>query len=222
MTLKINLLASLLATLLLPFTPNCAAQEVLLKEDFEAVEDGSPIDRWEFTDATAWRLQDGRLSLFKKQSEYKPPHRSPRHIAWLKSDPLESFELNVKTLSTHEDYNHRDVCLFFGYRSPSEYYYVHLGKVTDAHANQIFIVNNAARTKISLTTTEGTAWDEQWHQIRVVRDSESGDIKVFFDDMETPVMTAQDKTFPEGRIGLGSFDDIADFDDLEVKSLKRD
>ena len=120
-----------------------------------------------------------------------------------------------------ENYNHRDACLFFGYQSPTQFYYVHLGKKTDPHANQIFIVNNAARTKISLTTTPGTAWDEKWHNVRIKRDVKSGDIQVFFDDMEKPVMTANDKTFTWGQVGLGSFDDTADWDDFALKGTLR-
>lgn len=43
----------------------------------------------------------------------------------------------------------RDACLVFGYQDPSHFYYVHLGKQADDHANQVFIVNDAAQLKIS-------------------------------------------------------------------------
>ena len=86
----------------------------------------------------------------------------------------------------------------------------------DPHANQIFIVNNAARTKISTKTTEGTNWDEEWHHVRITRDAESGLIKVFYDDMDESVMEATDKSFTWGQIGLGSFDDTADFAELKI------
>jgi photosystem II stability/assembly factor-like uncharacterized protein len=124
--------------------------------------------------------------------------------------------LDVDVLSTHADYNHRDVCLYFGYQSPTQFYYVHLGKKADPHANQIFIVNNKARTKISTKTTSGTDWDDQWHKVRIKRDASSGKIEVYFDDMKQPVMTATDRTFAWGQIGLGSFDDTADWDNLVV------
>ena len=45
----------------------------------------------------------------------------------------------------------------------------HLGKKTDDHANQIFIVNAAPRQKISTTTTPGTNWDDAWHHVKIVR-----------------------------------------------------
>ncbi|MDG2012703.1 MAG: hypothetical protein P8J33_04310, partial [Pirellulaceae bacterium] len=173
--------------------------------------------QWQMTDPQAWEIKDAKLSLFQKKSHYQPEVRSPRHIAWLKDMPLKDFQLDVEILSTEKDYNHRDACLFFGFQSPTQFYYVHLGKKADPHANQIFIVDNAARKKISLTTTAGTPWDDQWHHVRLIRNLESGSIEVYFDDMQKPVMTAKDKSFAQGWIGLGSFDDTADFRNLTIQ-----
>ena len=175
---------------------------------------------WKFTDDSCWKLskQDSGsvLSLHKKKSTYRPKIRSPHHLALVQNKTWSDFQLDVDVLSTHKDYNHRDVCLFFGYQSPTQFYYVHLGKKTDPHANQIFIVNNKARVKISTKTTDGTPWDEKWHKVRIKRDAASGKIEVYFDDMKTPSMTAEDKTFRWGQVGLGSFDDTADFDNLKI------
>ena len=179
-------------------------------------------DEWQFIDE-GWKVKQLEstkvLSQHIKKSNYKPEFRSPLHIALLKDKTVKSFKLNTQVLSTHKDYDHRDACLFFGYQSPTQYYYVHLGKKMDPRANQIFIVNNAARAKISLTTTDGTDWDENWHQVRIDRDATSGDIKVYFDDMENPAMTAVDKTFTWGQVGVGSFHDTADWDDFTLNGF---
>jgi hypothetical protein len=112
------------------------------------------------------------------------------------------------------------MCLFFGYQDPAHFYYVHLGKKTDDHANQVFIVNNAPRVKISAKTTAGTNWDDNWHQIKIVRQVGDGTIEVYYDDMKTPVMTAKDKTFTWGRIGVGSFDDTGNWDDIKLYGVR--
>jgi hypothetical protein len=78
-------------------------------------------------------------------------------------------------------------------------------------------VNDAARKKISLTSTSGTNWDDNWHTVRVVHNDDTGDIAIYFDNMEKPVMTAKDKTFSGGRIGIGTFDDTSDWDDVVVR-----
>ena len=142
-------------------------------------------------------------------------------MSLVKDVEVTDFEMTVRVLSTHEDYGHRDVCLFFGYQDPSHFYYVHLGKETDDHANQVFIVNDAPRVKISTKTTAGTNWDNEWHTVRVSRNAETGVIAVYFDDMKTPIMTATDKTFRWGRVGVGSFDDTGDWDDFRLRGYLR-
>ncbi|MSR30618.1 MAG: hypothetical protein EXR99_03845 [Gemmataceae bacterium] len=181
---------------------------------------------WRFSDPKAWKIIDfegGKaLSQFDKKSGFKPPQRSPFHFALVKDLKVEDFVLDARLRSTVKDYGHRDLCLFFGYQDNSHFYYVHLGKKTDDHANQIFIVKGADRKKISTKTTPGTNWDDNWHQVRVRRDAASGSIEVFFDDMKTPVMTANDKAFTWGTVGVGSFDDTGDWSAIKLLGKKRE
>ena len=192
---------------------------LVYEEDFE-----NGAKNWEPTDDSAWKVVDSGsskvYSQFKKKSDYNPPHRSPFNISLLRDVFVGDFDLHVKVKSTHPDYGHRDVCLFFGYQDPANFHYVHLGKKADAHANQIFIVDDKPRTKISLTSTDGTDWDDQWHDVKIERRVSDGTINVYFDDMKNPVMTAKDKTFTWGRVGLGSFDDTADFDNVRLYGAK--
>jgi hypothetical protein len=187
-------------------------------------ENESGLEDWIFSDSAAWKLakvdEIPVLSQFRKESNYRPQVRSPLHQAILKSPQVESFELCTKVRSTHANYGHRDVCLFFGYQSPTEFYYVHLGMQTDPHCNQIFIVNNSERTKITISTNSGTPWDENWHVVKIVRDAKLGKIDVYFDEFDSPAMTASDRTFTSGRVGIGSFDDTADWSRVELYEIK--
>lgn len=215
-------LAVLLATAL-PSTLSAAEPPASLQglplvfaDDFQA----GDLDRWEPTDANAWKLTrqgDNQVySLTVRQSNFTPPVRSPFNRALIKDLTLGNLVLDVRLQSTRDTGAHRDLCLFFGYQDDAHLYYVHLGRATDDHANQIFIVNDAPRKKISTQTTEGTPWTDGWHHARVVRDVASGKIEIYFDDMETPAMTATDKTFTWGRVGIGSFDDVGNFDEVRV------
>lgn len=198
-----------------------AQAPLVFEDDFE-----KGAEHWQPTDAAAWKLAPGRkdhgqaYSLFQ-QSKYKPPHRSPINIALIKDVQVTDFKFEVDILSTAREYPHRSMCLFFGYQDPAHFYYVHFGKRTDDHANQIFIVNDAPRVKISTKTTPGTDWDDNWHHVKIERDAASGDIKVYFDDMKEPVMTAVDKTFTWGQVGVGSFDDIGNVDDVKLWGVKK-
>lgn len=192
---------------------------IVFEENFE-----KGADRWEPLDKAQWEIKKtdrGQVfSQHKKASAYKPPHRSPTNVALLKDLVVGDMELTGKVKSTIADYGHRDAVVFFGYQDPSHFYYVHLGKQTDDHANQIFIVNDAPRTKISLTTTPGTNWTDGWHNVKVIRKPSDGTIEIYFDDMTKPVMTAKDKTFGPGRIGIGTFDDTCEWDDIVIRGVK--
>ena len=185
--------------------------KLLYADDFES----DATRRWEPTDPQAWKLErigDTQVySQFQRRSRYEPPVRSPYNRSLLREVSVGDLVLDVRLQSTIPDYGHRDLCLFFGYQDAAHFYYVHLGKKADDHANQIFIVDGADRIKISTHTTNGTNWDAEWHTVRIHRSVETGDIQVFFDNMKAPVMTANDKRFRWGRVGVGSFDDTSDW-----------
>jgi hypothetical protein len=168
-----------------------------------------------FSDPAVWKWgkddAGGFLELaYEKKAKpaYNPKHRSPFHIALLAPKVFTDFTLDVQLQSTTPPYGHQDMCLFFGFESPERYYYVHLARAADMNAHNVFIVNDAPRKNIARETTKGIDWKANtWHNVRLVRDTKSGKIEVYFDDMAKPVMRAEDKTFAKGRIGFGSFDD---------------
>ena len=57
-------------------------------------------------------------------------------------------------------------------------------------------------------------------QTRTLRKVSDGTIEIYFDDMDTPVLVVEDKTFTWGQIGLGSFDDHGYWDDLKLYGRK--
>ncbi|QEF99320.1 hypothetical protein Mal15_33840 [Stieleria maiorica] len=190
------------------------AEEPAFSDDFE-----SGTERWEMLDPNTWKHgeRDGSMTIeiTDRSSEYKPPVRSPLHVALVKNLELGSFEINFRVKSTKDTGNHRDCCVFFNYRDDQHFYYVHLGARPDPHSGQIMIVNEAPRLALTDNQRE-TPWDDQWHRVKLVRDVQTGRIAIFFDDMSKPHMEVFDKTFTGGRIGLGSFDDLNAFDDVVV------
>lgn len=176
-------------------------------------------DRWQPSDASAWKVVkegDNYIYSLFKDCDYSPPVRSPVNFSLIKDVTVSDFVFEAKVKSTEPEYGHRDICLFFGYQDPSHFYYVHFGSKADANANSIFIVNGEPRISIAETRTEGTKWDDHDHVVRVVRHTKSGKIEVFFDDLKKPVMTATNRTFTRGRLGVGSFDDTGNFDNVRI------
>ncbi|MBI2423033.1 MAG: hypothetical protein HYV27_09415 [Candidatus Hydrogenedentes bacterium] len=183
----------------------------------------SGLEDWRFTDEKAWKIveEDGNKVLaLTAQSKYFPPVRSPINQALLKDLNLSDFVIEVRLKQTGREYGHRDLCLFFNHQDPAHFYYVHLATTADEHANSIFLVNGEPRVSIAKERTDGTKWTSAYHQVKIERDTAAGAIKVYFDDMEKPVMVAEDKHFLSGAIGLGSFDDVGQFDDLKIWGTK--
>jgi hypothetical protein len=185
-------------------------------------------DRWQPTDSAAWKIEETKngkvYSLHQAKSKYEPPHRSPYNIALVKGLNVESFTLTVEAKSTATTGAHRDVCLFFGYQGPAKFYYVHVAgaaELKDPNANGIFLVHDAPRKKISEPSTHAKPWDDAFHTIRIERDTKTGDIRVYFDDGKEPVMKANDKTFAWGFVGIGSFDDVAEFRKVTVDGIRK-
>lgn len=191
---------------------------LVFSEDFQQ---GS--QRWQTTDDTAWSLsRDGENQVFglnRQISNYQPKFRSPHNIALIKDIEVSNFVLIFRVKSTNDTGNHRDCCVFFGYQNPTQFYYVHLGAKPDPASGQIMIVDEAARRPLT-ENKKNVPWDDKWHTVKVVRDSEEGSTEVYFDNMESPHMTVVDKTFTKGQIGLGSFDDMNDFDDVRLYGMQ--
>jgi hypothetical protein len=191
--------------------------EIVFEDNFE-----NGIDRWEILDPETWKLSDRdgnhTFEITKRESDYRPPVRSPGHVALIKDLELESYEISFRVRSTFDTGNHRDCCVFFAYQGNQHFYYVHLGAKPDPASGQIMIVNEAPRLALTKNTNL-TPWDDQWHKVRVVRRMPVGTIDVYFDAMEKPLMSVTNKTFAKGRIGIGSFDDMNEFDDVKVRRL---
>ncbi len=192
---------------------------LVFEDDFEKGADG-----WQPTDAAAWKIaetDDGKVYNQFKNSNYKPPHRSPLNISLVKDVSVGDFTLNVKVQSTNKGAGaHRDMCLFFNYVDSAHFYYVHLGHRPDPHSSQIMIVNDAPRKMITNNKSPGIPWDDDWHNVKIVRRTADGTIEIYFDNMDKPVMTAVDKTFTSGQVGIGSFDDNGNWDDFKLRGKK--
>ena len=172
------------------------------------------------TDSAAWKYskeeKGGALEL-AAQSNYKPEVRSPVNISLIKDKVFGDFIMEADLIQTGSEYGHRDMCLFFGFQNPKQFYYAHIATKADPNAHNVFIVNDKPRKNIAKTTTTGVNWGLNiWHKVKLERKVSDGSIKVYFDDMTIPIMVAEDKNFGPGFIGFGSFDDTGKVDNVKI------
>ena len=193
--------------------------KVLYEQKFD---DETSLRQFQMTDANAWKFvktddgHGGSMELVE-QSKYKPIVRSPVNIALIANKVFTDFVLEADMIQTGKEYGHRDMCIFYGFQSPTNFYYTHIATAADPNAHNTFIVDGAPRKNFATETTKGVNWGlNVWHKVRIERTVKDGMIKVYFDDMTKPIMTAQNDKFKSGGIGFGSFDDTGRVDNIRI------
>jgi hypothetical protein len=171
-----------------------------------------------FANPTQWK-HDATGFIASTGASYAPPYRSPFSAAIIESIKVTSFVMDAEMLQTSPDGDgHRDMVFIWNFVSPSQFYYSHISTAHDGVAHNILIVDNADRKAISSTFSQGYDWGRDvWKKLRVVRDVATGAMSVF--DLEKPteaILTASDKTFTDGYVGFGSFDNSGQVRNVKV------
>lgn len=194
-----------------------AAQERLVLEP--VLTDPARLARdWTLDGSGHWTMGDGLLALVKAGTPGGAVRR-PSALALLNTPLFGDVTLEVELRSTAalpDVTPRRDVLLVAGYQSPTRFYYAHISSVRDDVHNGIFLVHDADRRRIDAQSDTAPLLDREWHRARLVRNADTGRIEVFFGDGPAPIMAATDRTLPAGRVGVGSFDDTAEFRRVRV------
>lgn len=192
------------------------------------------LDNFESGDARAWKPnlpQNWRVSEEEDSLAFHliaPGEMgsiaAPTSWAVLEGFDVESFVFagQVKCKADSEN-PHRDMVIVFHYQDPTHFTYVHFSASSDDKHNIIGLVDGKDRIKINREPAGKTVprlLDGEYHDFRVSYDAKSGKILVFMDDMTSPLMTAEDKTFTHGLVGIGSFDDTGCFDNIKIWGKK--
>lgn len=194
-----------------------AAQTITLKPE---ISERRGLSAFDLDGNGTWSVR-GQVLVLEKAGVPGGPIRRPAALAIVKSEPLTDFTFSLELRSTAPvDLAVRDVQLVVGYQSPSAFYYVHLSAKTDAVHNGIFLVNNADRKRLDEPTSRARLVDQEWHRVRLERDTSAGSIVVFFDDDRAPALSVTDRTLTRGRVGVGSFDETGEFRALQVTAKR--
>jgi hypothetical protein len=178
------------------------------------------LEQFDLNEPSAWAIEDRTLVL-KVAGKPEGPIRKPSRWAIFKSDPWGDVTMRVRVRADAPvERKGRDVLLFFGYQSPTRFYYVHLSNETTGTHNGIFLVKDADRKRLDEPRGEPKLMDAEWHEVHLVRDADKGTIEVYFDREKTPLLTAKDKELKKGGVGVGSFDDPAAFADIVIEGKR--
>ena len=164
--------------------------------------------RWETTD------ESGNIVFSINTSDITPNGDRMGEYVLYNLATYSQFDISCKarsdedlTTNTYGDYG-----IIFGYVDADNYYYVLFN--SNSASNQMFSVVNGTRTEIA-SYAGALITDNAFHTIRVRY--ESNTITAYFDG--TAVMTASGVTVPQGKLGFGSYNDAASFDDVTITDL---
>ncbi|MBN2013514.1 T9SS type A sorting domain-containing protein [candidate division KSB1 bacterium] len=121
------------------------------------------------------------------------------------------FSCNARTPEDMGQNDAADYDIIFGYQNNASYFRVMFNSKNN-YSNIFKITNGQTDTVASCPGT--ILQDNNYHYIKIIRIS--GQISVAFDN--TIIMTGYDSDFPTGKLGVGSFNDAAYFDDIYITS----
>tara|TARA_B110000037_G_C17054141_1_gene479028 strand:- start:301 stop:1068 length:768 start_codon:yes stop_codon:yes gene_type:complete len=197
------------------------------------------VEGFMLSDATAWKhslVGDNGVLVLEKQCDYTPPHRSPHSVALIRDLTFGDFVMEVDVMQTGVlgipvekfvkeranavdtvPYGHRDHCFILGYEDPSHFVYIHVANRADHAAHNVFLVDDAPRVPITDYRSTGCDWGiGEWKKVRIVRNTKKKTVVLYFEDMLTPALIADDIPYDFGFIGFGSFDDIGMVDNIKI------
>jgi hypothetical protein len=206
------LLVALGITFAFGFTGYPPPERLWLTDNFES----GKLDGWQFPYPEDWAIVEtgGNHYLHMVRSREPGVPRRPLQFALLKGVKAGNFSFETRVRREG-----RSMIVVFDYVDTLHFYYAHLsgdrGTAQPVH-NGIFIVNGSDRVRIAGTDAPPALPDHDWHLIRVERNLTSGAIDVYSDVQADPIFSAVDSTFTCGQIGIGSFDETGDFDNVTL------
>jgi len=128
-----------------------------------------------------------------------------------------TFSLNARSAEDLSKNGFADLALLFGYQDKNNYYYLMLN--SGKGETKLFKVASGSRSELAKATDTGTdkGWlnDNNYHAIEIVHNGSQ--ISATIDG--NALLSAIDATFSLGRLGVGSFNDSAYFDDVSVTGV---
>ena len=174
---------------------------------------------WSVRSAADWKVdrEDGTEVL--RLAQARGPLPGPRRpIQFALADVPEygrlAMELDVKALG-------QSLMLVFAYRDEAHFDYAHLSVDTAAKEpvhNGIFHVYGGERVRISGTGGPAAlSANNRWFHVRLTHDAAKGAVDVMVDGRPVPALDAVDVSLGAGKVGIGSFDERAEFRNVRIE-----
>jgi hypothetical protein len=175
--------------------------------------------QWSVPNGADWSVikDDGSAILHMLMGrEPLPGARRPFNFALAETQAYRdvTIEADAKPLK-------RSLMFVYVYQDESHFDYVHFSTDTASAAavhNGVFHVFGGERVRISaLEGPAAFASVDRWYHVKVVWNGITGDVQGFVDGTAVPALHAVDLSLHQGRVGVGSFNETADFKNVTIK-----
>jgi len=169
-------------------------------------------NNWQPDQANLWAVseQDGDKRYIITQGNLNRVNSKLATYSLVNGKTYADFVMTMKVKSPVDlANNNADFDLVFGYLDDDNYYYVMFS--SNAAWSALHKIENGSRLELQ-NANASLINDNAYHLIEVSR---SGNQITVNRDGQV-VLTASDGTFGEGQLGIGTFNDVAYFDDIEV------
>jgi hypothetical protein len=175
--------------------------------------------QWVVPVASDWKinLEDGAqvLSLINARGPVQGVPRRPTQFAVTDIPNYDrlTIEADVKPLG-------KSLMIIFAYRDEAHFNYAHLSTdmaEKNPNHNGIFHVYGGERVRIS--NEQGPAAfsaNNRWYHMELTHDAMTGAVAVKVDGHALPALKAADLSLGPGRVGMGSFDEAAEFKNVGI------
>lgn len=187
-----------------------SAAQINFRDNFE-----SGMRNWLPPRPADWQVEQegGNHFLRLLRPGYGPGvPRRPLNYALLRDRCFGDFTLSVRLRRAG-----KSLTIVFGYQDTLHFNYAHLsvdrGTEQKVH-NGIFRVDGGERFRIDNPDRPPALPDKEWHTARIVR--QAPQVDVYMDGSSEALLSVNEKLFPYGRVGIGSFDESGDFDDFQI------
>ncbi|MBV8071983.1 MAG: hypothetical protein JO270_18890 [Acidobacteriaceae bacterium] len=176
---------------------------------------------WIVPDASDWKIDEDQNVPVLHLVTAKGPLPGPRRPVQFAI--AQTPEFRAVTLTADVRPLGRSLLIVFAYRDPSHFDYAHLSidtAIAQPFHNGIFHVFGGERVRISPQTgPPAFPAGNRWYHVRLRFDGATGKVQVDVDGRPVPALEAVDLSLNSGRVGIGSFDETADFRNVKIEGI---
>jgi hypothetical protein len=177
--------------------------------------------QWQVPSDTDWKVDQEEGTEVLRLAQARGPLPGPRRpiqFALADTDYARvSVEADVKPLA-------RSLLIVFAYRDPAHFDNAHLSTDTGTKQpvhNGIFHVYGGERVRISNERGPAAfAATGRWYHIILNHDAQAGTVSVTVDGEALPALRAVDMSLAGGKVGIGSFDETAEFKNVKTTARR--